>query len=208
MTIAQGEYKSQVGLDMLYFAPITKDDATGYTAGTPVWLAPAGTAKSNTSSNQKLQYADDGVFESVNEEGETTVDIEVTNVPLKTAAEVSGKTFNAATGSFIDDDDGSGAPEFALMFRSKKSNGKYRYICYYKGKFALGDEDYSTQSGSPEPKMAKLKYTAVRTIFAFTTATGRVRTVRKHMVDEDDPASAAQIANWFTAVPVPVAPSP
>ena len=33
MTIAQGEYKSQVGLDMLYFAPITKDDATGYTAG-------------------------------------------------------------------------------------------------------------------------------------------------------------------------------
>lgn len=207
MTIAQGEYKSQVGLDKLYYALITKDDATGYTAGEPTWLAPAGSAKVSTTRNSQSQFADDGVFDTSEGEGESKIEIEVTNVPLSQAAVLVGKTYNTSNGMLIDGSAGA-PPECALMFRSRKSNGKYRYICYLKGKFSLADEDYSTMEEQPSPKLAKLTFTALRTVFEFTTATGKKETVKVVKADEDVAASATLIAGWFTAVPVPVAPSP
>ncbi len=42
-----GEYKSRIGLDKLYIAEVTQDDANGYTADTPEYLAP--TAEANQS---------------------------------------------------------------------------------------------------------------------------------------------------------------
>ena len=205
MTIGQGEYKSQIGLDKLFYAAVTKDDATGYTASAPVFLAPVATAKVSTSRNTTTQYADDGVFDTSSAEGESNVEVEVTNVPLVTAGLLTGKTYNATNGMLIE---GSAAvpPEYALLFRSKKSNGKYRYVCYLKGKFTLSDEEYATLEANPAPKTAKLKFTGLSTIFAFTTATGVTETVKVVKADEDVAASAALIAAWFTAVPVPAAP--
>lgn len=205
MAIGQGEYKSQVGLDKIYYAPVTKDDATGYTAGAPVYLAPAASAKVSTTKSTNMQYADDGPFDTFGGEGETSVEIEITNVPLATAAALTGRTYNTTNGMLIEGS-GAAAPEFALLFRSKKSNGKYRYICYLKGKFALGDEEFSTLEAQPAPKLAKLTFTGMNTIFEFTTATGKKETVKAVKVDEDVAASATLITSWFTTVPVPVAP--
>lgn len=205
MTVGQGEYKSQVGLDKLHYAPVTKDDATAYTATTPVYLAPVATAKVSTTRNTNTQYADDGVFDSSSAESESSVEIEVTNVPLETAALLTGKTYNATNGMLIEGS-GSVPPEYALLFRSKKSNGKYRYVCYLKGKFTLADEEFGTLEAQPAPKLAKLTFTGLNTIFAFTTATGKTETVKVVKADEDVAASATLIAGWFTAVPVPVAP--
>lgn len=205
MTIGQGEYKSQVGLDKIYFASVTKDDASGYTAGAPVYLAPAASARVSTSKNTSTQYADDGVFDTFGGEGETKVEIEITNVPLTTAAALTGRTYNTTNGMLIEGSAGA-APEFALLFRSRKSNGKYRYVCYLKGKFALGDEEFATLEAQPAPKLAKLTFTGMNTIFAFTTATGKTETVKAVKADEDVAASATLISNWFTAVPVPAAP--
>jgi phi13 family phage major tail protein len=202
MAIVSGEYKSVIGLDRIYFALVTADDATAYTGGTPEWLAPAATAKVSTTSSSTAQYADDGVFDSSSSEGESVVDIEVTNVPLITAAKLLGKTFNATNGMMVD---GSSAnpPDCALSFRSKKSNGKYKYIQYLKGKFSMSEEEFATLEASPAPKTAKLKYTAFNTIHPFQTAVGKTETVRRVTVDEDQAASATVIANWFTAVQVP-----
>ncbi|MDD4043781.1 MAG: phage tail protein [Anaerolineaceae bacterium] len=206
MTIGQGEYKSQIGLDKLHYAPVTADDAAGYTAGVPVYLAPVATAKVSTTRNTNTQYADDGVFDSSSAESESSVEIEVTNVPLATAALLTGKTYNTTNGMLIEGS-GSVAPEYALLFRSKKSNGKYRYVCYLKGKFTLADEEFGTLEANPAPKLAKLTFTGLNTIFAFTTATGKTETVKVVKADEDVAASATLIAGWFTAVPVPVAPA-
>lgn len=205
MPIVPGEFKSQVGLDKLHYAPVTADDIEGYTAGTPVYLAPVASARVSTTRNTSTQYADDGVFDTFGGEGETTVEIEITNVPLETAATLTGKTFNTTNGMLIDGSGGA-SPEFALLFRSKKSNGKYRYVCYLKGKFSLADEEYQTLEAQPAPKLAKLTYTGMNTIFAFTTAAGKSETVKVVKADEDVTASSTLIAGWFTAVPVPVAP--
>ncbi len=200
--IQAGAYKSVVGLDNLHYAPVTKDDASGYTAGEVKYLAPVATLKISGTKNTTVQYADDGVFDSTTAEGESTVEIEVTNVPLPLAAELTGKTFNTANGMLIEGSGGD-APEMALMFRSKKSNGKYLYVAYLKGKFALGDDEYQTLEGTPSPKNRKLTFTAMQTIFKFATATGRLESVKSVKVDEDETKSATLIASWFTTVPVP-----
>jgi hypothetical protein len=36
-----GEYKSVVGIDQIYYALVSQDNASGYEAGTPAILAPA-----------------------------------------------------------------------------------------------------------------------------------------------------------------------
>ena len=205
MTIGSGEYKSQIGLDKLYYAPITKDDATGYTPGTPVVLAPAASAKLSTTKSINTQYADDGVFDTSTAEGETKIEIEVTNLPLTTIAALTGRTLNATNGMLIDGS-AANAPDFALSFRSKKSNGKYLYIQYLKGKFEMGDADFQTLEANPAPKLVKLTYTAIATIWKFTTKTGVTESVKKTSVDEDVAASAALVSGWFTQVNVPATP--
>jgi phi13 family phage major tail protein len=202
MPITQGEYKSVIGLDKLYYALVTTDSPAAYLGGTPKWLAPAATAKVATTVNTTEQYADDGVFDSSSAESTSVVDIEVTNVPLVTAAELLGKTYNATNGMLVEGS-GANAPDCALSFRSKKSNGKYRYVQYLKGKFSQADEEFATTEASPAPKTMKLKFTAFNTIHPFQTATGKTETVKVVKVDEDVTASAALIAAWFTAVQVP-----
>lgn len=206
MTIGSGEYKSQIGLDKLYYAPITKDDSTVYTPGTPVVLAPAASAKLSTTKSMITQYADDGVFDTSTAEGETKIEIEVTNLPLETISTLTGRTFNATTGMLIEGSNAN-APEFALSFRSKKSNGKYLYIQYLKGKFEIGDAEYQTLENNPTPKLAKLTYTAISTIYKFTTKTGVSESVKVTKVDEDIAASAALVTGWFTQVNVPATPA-
>ena len=200
MAINSGEYKSTIGLDKLYYAPLTKDDATGYTPGTPVWLAPSATLTIATANNIATQYADDSAFDTSNSEGESTLTITVTNVPLVTAAALLGKTFNASNGMMID---GSSAqsPDLALSFRAMKSNGKYRYIQYLKGSFTMNDEDYETKGASVSPKTVTLVYTALSTIFKFATASGKTETVKRVTVDEDE--TGAVVTSWFTQVQVP-----
>lgn len=200
--IVSGEYKSVIGLDKLYYALVTVDSAAAYTSGTPAWLAPAATAKVATAVNTTEQYADDGVFDASTAEGASVIDIEVTNVPLVTAATLLGKTYNVANGMLVEGA-GAAAPDCALSFRSKKSNGKYRYFQYLKGKFSQADEEFATTEASPAPKTMKLKFTAFNTIHPFQTATGKTETVKVVKVDEDVAASAALIAAWFNAVQIP-----
>jgi len=57
-----------IGLDRLYYAPITEAPTTGYeTYGTPVMLAKAISAELSVELAEATLYADDGVAEVVKE---------------------------------------------------------------------------------------------------------------------------------------------
>lgn len=200
--INAGEYKSQVGLDKLHYAKITADDAAAYTPGTNSILGPAIAAKPSTESDSTAQYADDSAFDTSSSVGPTTIDVELTNLPLATVADILGVTYNVTNGMLIEGA-GMNPPDVALSFRSKKSNGKYRYFQYLKGKFSMPEEDFATLAAKPEPKPMKIKYTAVNTLHEFTTAAGKNETVKVLKVDED--ATGADVTDWFDTVQVPPA---
>jgi phi13 family phage major tail protein len=193
------EYKPAVGLRDIYYALVSQDDASAYAAGTPAYLAPAMTAKIEPAVNTETLYADDGPYENMVAEGETVIDMEVTEIPLAVLATITGSVYDAVTGSFMDN--GGTPPYIALGFRAKKSNGGYKYYWYYKGRFTKPSEEKQSDSDTPNPKPAKLKFTALKTIYKWTMG-AVVDGVKRRVVDSDVPGTTV-VANWFANVQTP-----
>jgi len=200
MAINPDEYKSAVGLRDLYIAEVTADGDAAYTAGTPERLSYAASATATPNQSFATQYADDGAFDTVQSEGETTFDLEVTNIPLETMAKICGKVFDATTGRLYDNAGAAG--EFALGFRSLKSNGSYRYYWFPKGRFDSPGFEAQTKSEIAEPKLQKLKYTALKTLHQFDLDGGTTLDGVKSVIGDED-ADNFSALNWFAQVQVP-----
>jgi len=199
-----GEYRSKIGLDSLYIAEVTADTSAGYTAGTPEYFAPAATATQTPSVSTEPQYADDGPFDVISAQGATVIELEITGAPSEMQAKISGETFDAASGRVFDTG-GATPPYFALMFRSKKSNGSYRYYSYLKGRFELPAEEAATQSDKPDPKTIKVKFHAIKTIYPFDIGSEN-QPVKRVYGDEDTTSFSG--ATWFNQVQTPVVVAP
>ena len=194
----EGEYKSKIGLDNLYIAEVTADSAAAYTADTPAWLAPAAEASQEPSTAFQIQYADDQPYDVATSEGETKLALKITGLDLETLAMITGKVFDDTTGRMYDN--GGIAPVMALGFRSKKSNGSYRYYWYLKGKFDMPKEAVATLADKPDPKTLDLSFTAIRTVYKFDL--GDIDDSVKRVIGDDDTA-AFDDTGWFTQVQVP-----
>jgi phi13 family phage major tail protein len=195
-----GEFKSSVGLRDLYIAEVTQDDAAGYAAGVPVQLAPAASAAASPVQNFSTQYADDGAFDTINAEAETTIEIEVTAIPIETLANILGREYDAVSGRMYDTA-AIASKNFALGFRSLKSNGSYRYFWYPKGSFNAPNEEMSTKGETAEPKLQKLTFKAIKTMHQFTLPSGGTDGVKRVVGDED--ATNFDATGWFLQVQVP-----
>ena len=200
MPIDSGEYKSRIGLDSLYIAEVTQDEAAGYTAGTPQYLAPAAEAGQEPTQNTVTQYADDASFDVMSSEGETAITLTVTNIPLQILALITGRVYDAVNGLLYDD--GGVAPYFALMFRSLKSNGSYRYYAFLKGRFNVPSEAATTKGETPERKAMEIPYSAIKTVFEWDNSESVTDGVKRIIGDED--AAGFDPTGWFAAVPEPL----
>lgn len=198
MTINSGEYKSTIGVSDLYVAAISADSATAYTAGTPAYFAPVAVVGVAPSVNRETQYADDNPYDTFVSEGETELTLTVTGIPPEMLAAVLGKTFDATTGRVYDT--GATPPDYALGFKSKKSNGSYRYYWYLKGKFSTPSESFETQGDTPAPQTTEIVFTAVSSTYAFDVGATNEEVKR---VWGDDDTDAFDPTNWFTQVQTP-----
>ena len=198
MTINSGEYKSTIGVSDLYVAAISADSATAYTAGTPAYFAPVAVVGVAPSVNRETQYADDNPYDTFVSEGETELTLTVTGIPPEMLAAVLGKTFDATTGRVYDT--GATPPDHALGFKSKKSNGSYRYYWYLKGKFSTPSESFETQGDTPAPQTTEIVFTAVSSTYAFDVGATNEEVKR---VWGDDDTDAFDATNWFAQVQTP-----
>jgi len=199
MTINQDEYKSTIGLDSLYVAELIGDSASSYSADTPAYLAPAAEASATPSVNQETQYADDAPFDVLHAEGDTIITMRVTGMPPEMLAAITGNAFDATTGRFYDY--GAQPPEYALGFRSLKSNGSYRYYWYLKGRFTVPPEQFQTKGESPAPQTIELTYTAIKTVYAFDVGLATNQQTKRVWGDSDTDNFSG--STWFSQVQVP-----
>lgn len=191
--------RSFVGVDSIYYALVTTDDASAYAAGTPAYLAPAMNISQKPKTNAKTQYADNQPFDAMSSEGETTLDVEITGLQLDVLAALLGRVYDVATGRMFDN--GGTPPDVAIGFRAKKRGGNYRYYWFLKGNFMSPTEEQSTETDSPEPKSTKLQFTAIRTIHQFALS-GSVTDSVKRVVGEDSDSNFSA-ASWWSAVQSP-----
>jgi phi13 family phage major tail protein len=165
----------QVGLKNLYYAVLTKDDATGVSYLAPVKIAGAINAKISPKSNTEVLYADDGPDETATALGEIDVEFEAKDISLADQAALLG---HSIVGGVMLKKATDVAPYVALGFMSKKSNGQYRYIWLTKGMFALPDQEYATGEDKPKFQTPKLKGTSlmktIRTMSPVSEPTGLI----------------------------------
>ena len=179
----------QVGLRNFTIAKLTKDDETTITYDTPQTLERAISAKISPKSSTEKFYSDDAVEEVINSFDSVEVEIELNQLSLTSRALLQGSS--VIKGTLLETKDNI-APTVALGFKSKKSNGKYRFVWLYKGKFELTEDEYATETDSVDGKTAKLKGT-----FYARENDGAYRL----MLDEDETGvDANTLTNWFTAV--------
>lgn len=180
-----------IGLKDIYISEITEG-----TFGTPERLAKAIEAKVTPNVSNVILYADDGAAESASSEGETEIELGIASLPNAMYAKLLGKTIN--TDGVVEDSSGDQPIDVALGFRSLKSNGKYRYIWFYKGKFQLPEENYKTKGESVEYNTPTIKGTFVHSDKVLNK---KGEGIKRVVVDEDDDTVLPAItAAWFTKV--------
>ncbi len=191
--------KSYVGADKVYYALVTQDDADGYVADTPSYLAPVMTISHTPKVNSKVQYADNQAYDAATAEGETEMEIELTGMSLATQAILTGKVYDAASGRMFDN--GGTPPYVAIGFRAKRSGGGYRYFWYLKCTPQAPAEEAASETDTPEFKSSKLKLTAIRTIYQWDL--GDITDSVKRVVGDDEDNSFVA-TTWYDDVQIPV----
>lgn len=186
---------STIGLDSLYFAPVTEDDKGEETYGSPVVLAKAMKADLSVEIAEAILYADDAAAESVKsfKNGKLSLgidDIGIANAQALTGANVDD---NGVLVSSADDI----SPYVAIGFRALKSNGTYRYFWLYKVQFGVPATNLQTKGDSISFQTPTIEGTIMRR----NKADSKGKHPWKVEVTEGEEGVKANIlASWFESV--------
>lgn len=154
------------GVDNLYVAEVTKDDSTGYTTETPVKLAPVAEIGKTVESNSEAHYYDNKALIVINSEGADEITLTIAPPELEMLAKITGRTYDAATGMLIDSVRNN--KYFAIMYRTKGTDGKYRYVSRLKGQFNIPDETNATENDGTDTNNTQITFTGIYTEHEFT----------------------------------------
>jgi len=184
-----------IGLDRLYYAPITEAANGNETYGPPQMLAKAISAELSIELAEATLYADDGAVEVVKEFQSGTLTLSVDGIGRAVAAALTGATVDSK-GVLISTSEDVGSP-VAVGFRAKKANGKYRYFWLYRVKFGIPPTNLETKSDSITFSTPSIEGTVLRR----NKADLRGQHPWKAEVNEDDAAVLpATINAWYTSV--------
>ena len=182
-----------IGLDKLYYAPITEDANGNETYGTPVQLAKAISAELSIELNEATLFADDGQAEAVKEFKSGTISLGIDDLGNDKSAALVGATVDAngvlvSTGEDV-------SRYVAIGFRAKKSNGKYKYFWLYRVLFGIPATSLATKGDSITFSTPTIEGTIIQR--------NKLDANNKHLwkaeVTETD-SNTAIIDSWYTAV--------
>lgn len=185
-----------VGLDRLFYAPITESPTTGdETYGTPVMLAKAMSAELSVELAEATLFADDGASEVVKEFKNGKLTLGVDNIGRDVAMALTGAKVDKK-GVLISSSEDGGEP-VAIGFRTKKSNGKYKYVWLYRVKFAVLSTSLATKGDSITFSTPTIEGTVMRR----NKLDGQDKHPWKAEVDEGDTGvDSVTVSSWHTKV--------
>ena len=188
-----------IGLDKLYYAPITEDENGEETYGTPVQLAKAISAELSVELAEATLYADDGASEVVKEFKSGTLSLGVDDIGPSVASDLSGVTIDKNNVIIASSEDVTSP--VAIGFRAKKSNGKYKYFWLYRVKFGIPASSLATKGDSITFSTPTIEGTIMRR----NKPDGKNNHPWKAEVTESDTGvETSVITNWYSKVYEPV----
>lgn len=186
------------GVDNLVYAEVLTDDngESGYTTGEVKTLAPVATISKEVETSSESHFYDNLPLIVINSEGADTVSITCMPPALEILAEITGKDFDADLGMMVE---GESAPKyFAIGYRTKGTDGKYRYVWRLKGQFAFPSEEVNTENNGTDTTNTTLTFTGISTTHKFAKKNKPAKAI---VVDER--IGNADLSTFFDTVNTP-----
>lgn len=153
------------GVDNFYFAEVLQDDSTAYLCSAPIHIPVQEVGKSVDASSE-AHYYDNKAMIVVNSESADTITLTLAPPALDKLAKLTGKSFDATTGMMVD------SPRvnkyFAIMYRTKGTDGGYRYVSRLKGQFNIPEETVTTENDGTDTNNTQIEFTGIYTEYEFT----------------------------------------
>ena len=154
------------GIDNLYVAKVTKDDSEGYTCDTPVRLSYVAEVAKSTDSASEAHYYDNKAMIVVNSESADKITLTIAPPALEMLSKIIGKSFDAELGMMVDSERNN--DYYAIMYRSKGTDGQYRYVSSLKGTFNIPEDDNQTENDGTDTTNTSIEFTGIYTEHEFT----------------------------------------
>lgn len=154
------------GVDNLYVARVLTDNAEGYTTDTPVKLAPVAEIGKTTDASNEAHYYDNKALIVVSSESADTISLNVAPPELKMLADIIGRSFDEETGMMVDSPRSN--DYYAIMYRTKGTDGEYRYVSRLKGQFNIPEETNASENDGTDTNNTTIEFTGIYTEHEFT----------------------------------------
>lgn len=153
------------GVDNLHIAEIIKDNEEEYVTGEVIYLSPVAEIGKNTETSNEARYYDNKAMMVVSSESADTIQITLAPPTLDKLAMIIGKSFDESTGMLVDGERDN--KYFALMYRTKGTDGAYRYVVRHKGTFSIPEESSKTEDNGTDTTNTAITYTGIFTKHQF-----------------------------------------
>lgn len=188
---------TKIGCDNLVYVPMTTEDTpdTPPTYGEVVKAPGVMSLNINPNGAQETLFADDGPMETASTLGKIEVEIQKNELTTKNRADLLGHAIDGKGGLVYGDSDI--APWMAIGFRTLKSNGNYRYVWLYKGKFTEPEDSNETKGDSINFQADTISGQFTRLNYAYEVD-GKQRRPWKYEMDQDhEESDPTVISAWF-----------
>lgn len=197
------------GVEELVMAEVTGDDneeGGGYKTGDVEALAPVAEIGKTVETSSESKYYDNKPLFTINGEGPDTITITCAGLTLEKLAKITGRGIDAETGALIE------GPRktryFAIGYKTKDTDGKYRYVWRLKGTFAIPDDNARTEDAGTETNNTTLTYTGIYTTHKFTKGVladdGKTwEKASAKAIIVSDREGLADVTNFFKTVTTP-----
>ena len=194
---------TRIGCDNLVYAIMQTED-TASTAPTygEVKAAPGVISINiNPNASQETLFADDGPMDTATTLGKVDVAINKAELTTENKADLLGHEVDENGGIAYADSDVP--PWVAIGFRTLKSNGKYRYVWLYKGKFTDPEDNNETKGDSINFQTDTINGQFVK-LNNQVTINGKLKRLWKYEIDGDNTNAKVDVmTNWFKNVTMP-----
>lgn len=191
------------GCKRLVFAPITKDDETGYETGEVMNLAPVAEIAKTVETASEAHYYDNIPAIVINSEGSDTVTFTIAVPKDEVLALIEGRVYDSAKKMFIE------APRknqyFAVGYiLGEEGEGEdERFVWRYKGTFNIPDVTSATKNDGTDANNMSLEFTGIFTEYEFVNGggTGVKAPSKATFIRKSDEIATAD--EWFEQVTTP-----
>jgi phi13 family phage major tail protein len=171
------EYRGVAGL---VAAPVLEDSTENFTTGPVIELAGVSQISKETDSTNEAHYYDNIAAVVISSTGADTLTINTSAIPLDVLAKITGQTYDAAKGLFVERERTPGY--WALGYKTKTTDGVDMYVWRQKGTFNMPGQTNATENDGTDANGQEITYTGVGTVHKYTLD-GKLTSINAVTVD-------------------------